>query len=161
MGGYLGISTKGHAQRKRNPTQSLDFVVQNDTILDVSTTVFLSDSNNKQGFICLLSDKINAKIRLTAKKYSGDADRFMVTTALEALELHKPVLLKADDTYVLVMAESQTSGLFLEREGGYITLINSDSGLSLRWLFRTWLSFMHSLVATPRQGFSLIHPTML
>ena len=135
MGGYLGISTKGHAQRKRNPTQSLNFIiiVQNDTILDVSATVFLSNSNNKQGFICLLSDKINAKIRLTAKKYSEDTDRFMVTTALEALELHKPVLLKADDTYVLVMAESQSSGLFLEREKGYITLINSASGLSLRW----------------------------
>ena len=135
MGGYLGISTKGHAQRKRNPTQSLDFIiiVQNDTILDVSATVFLSNSNNKQGFVCLLSDKINAKIKLTAKKYSEDADRFMVTTALEALELHKPVLLKTDDTYVLVMAESQSSGLFLEREKGYITLINSASGLSLRW----------------------------
>ena len=110
----IGITTKGHAQSKRNPTQNLDFVVQNDTILDVSATVFLSSPNNKQGFICLFSDKINAKTRLTAKKYSGDSDRFMVTTALEALELHKPVLLKADDTYMLVMAESQTSGLFLE-----------------------------------------------
>ena len=106
MGGYLGITTKGHAQCKRNPTQSLDFVVQNNTILDVSAAVFLSNPNNKQGFIFLLSDKINAKTRLTAKKYYGDADRFMVTTALEALELHRPVLLKADDTYVLVMVES-------------------------------------------------------
>ena len=43
MDGYLGISTKGHTQRKRNPTQSLDFVVQNDTVLDVSTIVFLSN----------------------------------------------------------------------------------------------------------------------
>ena len=114
MGGYLETTTKGHAQCKRNPTQSLDFVVQNDTIFDVSATVFLSNPN-KQGFICLLSDKINAKTRLTAKKYFGNADRFMVTTALEALEIHKPVLLNAVD--VLVMAESQTSGLFLEREG--------------------------------------------
>ena len=117
MEGYLEITTKGHAQRKRNPTQSLDFVVQNDTILDVSATVFLSNPNNKQGLMFLLSDKINAKTRLTAKKYSGDTDRFMVTTALEALELHHPVLLKADGTYmyVLVMVESHTSGLFLER----------------------------------------------
>ena len=119
MDGYLGITTKGHTQRKRNPTQSLDFVVQNDTILDVSVKVFLSNPNNKQGFIDLLSDKINAKTRLTAKKCIGDADRSMVTTALEALELHKPVILKTDDTDVLVMclAESQTSGLFLERGG--------------------------------------------
>ena len=119
MDGYLGITTKGHTQRKRNLTQSLDFVVQNDTILDVSANVFLSNPNNKQGFIDLLSDKINAKTRLTAKKCIGDADRSMVTTSLEALELHKPVILKADDTDVLVMclAESQTSGLFLERGG--------------------------------------------
>ena len=118
MGGYLGITTKGHAQRKRKPTHSLDFVVQNDTILDVSATVFLSNPRNKQGVICLPSDKMNAKTRLTAKKSSGDAYRFMVTTALEALELHKPVLLKADDTYVLLMVESQTSSLFLERGEG-------------------------------------------
>ena len=118
MGLYLGITAKGHAQRKRNPTQSLDFAVQNGTILDVSATVFLYNPNNKQGFICLLSDKMNAKTKITAKKSSGDADRFMLTTALEALELHKPVLLKADDTYVLVMVESQTSGLFLERGEG-------------------------------------------
>ena len=119
MDGYLGITTKGHTQRKRNPTQSLDFVVQNDNILDVSAKVFLSNPNNKQGFIDLLSDKINAKTRLTAKKCIGDADRSMVTTALEALELHKPVIIKADDTDVLVMclAESQTSGLFLESGG--------------------------------------------
>ena len=111
MGGYLGIATNGHTQHKRNPTQILDFVVQNDTILDVSAKVSLSNPNNKQGFIDLLSDKINAKTRLTAKKCIGDADRSMVTTALEALELHKPGILKADDTDVLVMclAESQTS----------------------------------------------------
>ena len=97
----------------------MNFVVQNDTTLDVSAKVSLSNPNNKQGFIDLLSDKINAKIRLTAKKCIGDADRSMVTAALEALELHKPVILKADDTDVLVMcfAESQTSGLFLERGG--------------------------------------------
>ena len=117
MDGYLGISTKGHTQRKHNPTQSLDFVVQNDTVHDVSAIVFLSNPSNKQGFLDLLSEKINARSRLTAKKYSGDADRSMATTALEAVELHKPVILKADDTDMLVMclAESQTSGLFLER----------------------------------------------
>ena len=111
MDGYQGIATNGHTQHKRNPTQSLDFVVQNDIILDVSAKVSLSNPNNKQGFIDLLSDKINAKTRLTAKKCIGDANRSMVTTALEALELHKPVILKADDTDVLVMclAESQTS----------------------------------------------------
>ena len=51
MDGYLGITTKGHTQRKRNLTQSLDFVVQNDAILDVSAKVFLSNPNNKQVFI--------------------------------------------------------------------------------------------------------------
>ena len=49
---YLGISTKGHTvtQRKRNPTQSLDFVIQNDTALDVSAMVFLSNHCNKYDF---------------------------------------------------------------------------------------------------------------
>ena len=48
----------------------------------------------------------------------------MVTTALETVELHKPVILKADDTDVLVMclAESQISGLFLERGGKMYTI---------------------------------------
>ena len=124
MDGYLGISTKGHTQRKRNPTQSLDFVVQNDTVLDVSAIVFLSNPSNKQGFVDFLSEKINTRSRLTAKKCSGDADRSMVTTALETVELHKPVILKADDTDVLVMclAESQTNGLFLERGGKVYTI---------------------------------------
>ena len=124
MDGYLGISAKGHTQRKRNPTQSLDFVVQNDTVLDVSAIVFLSNPSNKQGFVDLLSEKINARSRLTAKKCSGDVDRSMVTTARETVELHKPVILKADDTDMLVMclAESQTSGLFLERGGKVYTI---------------------------------------
>ena len=87
MDGYLGISTKGHTQRKRNPTQSLDFVVKNNIVLDVSAIVFLSNPSNKQGFVNLLSEKINARSRLTAKKFSGDADRSMVTTALETVEL--------------------------------------------------------------------------
>ena len=93
MDGYLGISTKGHMQRKCNPTQILDFVVQNDTVLDVSAIVFLFNPSNKQGFVDILSKKINARSRLTAKKCSGDADRSMVTTALETVELHKPVIL--------------------------------------------------------------------
>ena len=44
---YLGISTKGHMQRKRNPIQSLDFVIQNHTARDVSAMVFLSNHCNK------------------------------------------------------------------------------------------------------------------
>ena len=135
MHGYLEISTKGHTQRKRNPTPSLDFVVQNDTVLDVSAIVFLSNPNNKQGFVDILSEKTNARSRLTAKKCSGDADRSMVTTALETVELYKPVIIKADDTDVLVMclAESQTSGLFLERGGRCIPFSNSAPGLNVHW----------------------------
>ena len=134
MDGYLGISTKGHTQRKRNPTPSLDFVVQNDTVLDVSAIVLLSNPSNKQGFVDL-SEKTNARSRLTAKKCSGDADRSMVTIALETVELYKPVIIKADDTDVLVMclAESQTSGLFLERGGRCIPLSNSAPGLNVHW----------------------------
>ena len=135
MDGYLGISTKRHTQRKRNPAPSLDFVVQNDTVLDVSAIVFLSNPSNKQGFVGRLSEKINARSRLTAKKCSGDEDRSMVTTALETVELYKPVIIKADDTDVLVMclAESQTSGLFLEKGGRCIPLSNSAPGLNVHW----------------------------
>ena len=53
--------------------------------------------------INLLSDKVNAKPRLTAKKSSDVANRFIVTTALDALDFHKPVLVKADNTDVLAM----------------------------------------------------------
>ena len=117
--GYEEETPKGYIQRQRNPTKTLDFVVQDGTVLDLEATVFLTNPSNKQGFINLLSDKINAKPRLTAKKCTGDADRPIVETALETLKLHKPVLLKADDTDVLVMclAESQTTGLYLKRGG--------------------------------------------
>ena len=70
--GYLGLTTKGHVQRQRNSTKTLDFVVNDGTVLDLPT--------NRQGFINLLNDKINAKPRLTAKECSDDANRLIVTT---------------------------------------------------------------------------------
>ena len=56
--------------------------------------MFLTNPSNKQGFINLLSDRINAKPRLTAKKCTGDADRPIVETALEKLKQHNPVVIK-------------------------------------------------------------------
>ena len=141
MGGYLGISTKGHAQRKLNPTQSLDFVVQNDTILDVSATVFLSNPNNKQGFICLLSDKINAKTRLTAKKYSGDADRFMVTTALEGFPTFLPTafLTTAPPSRTLTLTLTQTLTLTLTLTMTIaLTMTVLTFWLEMRWSEMKW-----------------------
>ena len=67
--------------------------------------------------INLLSDKVNAKPRLTAKKSSDVANRFIVTTVLDALDFHRPVLVKADNTDVLAMCliTSGTKDLFLKR----------------------------------------------
>ena len=63
-----------------------------------------------------MDEKINAKLRLTAIKCPGDAGRSIVETALEALKLHRLVIIKSDDTDVLVMclAATDTRGLFLK-----------------------------------------------
>ena len=104
-------------ERHRNSTKTPDFVVNDGTVLDLPAKVFLTNPTNKQGFINLLSDKINAKSRLTAKKCSDDANKFIVTTALDALDFHKPIIEKADNTDVLAMClfASGTKDLFLER----------------------------------------------
>ena len=57
---YAEVTTKVHIQRQGNPCQTLDIIVHDDTVLDVSNPV------NKQGFIDLLDEKMNAKPRLTA-----------------------------------------------------------------------------------------------
>ena len=103
-------------ERHRNSTKTPDFVVSDGTVLDLPAKMFLTNPTNKQGFINLLSDKINAKSRLTAK-CSDDANRFIVTTALDALDFHKPIIAKADNTDVLAMCliASGTKGLFPER----------------------------------------------
>ena len=116
--GYLGLQRKAmyNDERHRNSTKTLDFVVNDETVLDLPAKVFLTNPTNEQVFINLLSDKINAKLRLTAK-CSDDANRLIVTTALDALEFHKPVIVKADNTDVLAMCliTSGTKGLFLKR----------------------------------------------
>ena len=118
--GYLGLQRKAmyNDEQHRNSTKTLDFVVNDETVLDLPAKVFLTNPTNEQVFINLLSDKINAKLRLTAK-CSDDANRLIVTTALDALEFHKPVILivKADNTDVLAMCliTSGTKGLFLKR----------------------------------------------
>ena len=43
--GYLGITIKDHVQRQRNSTMTLDFVVNDGTVLDLPT--------NRPGFINL------------------------------------------------------------------------------------------------------------
>ena len=104
-------------ERHRNSTKALDFVVNDGAVLDLPAKVFLTNPTNRQGFINLLSDKINAKPRLTAKKSSDDANRLIVTTALDAFDFHKPVIVKTDNTDVLAMCliASGTKGLFLKR----------------------------------------------
>ena len=117
--GYLGLQRKVmyNDERHRNSIKTLDFVVNDGTVLDLPVKVFLTNTRNKQGFINLLSDKINTKPRLTAKKCSDDANRFIVTTALDALHFHKPVIVKADNTDVLAMCliALGAKGLFLKR----------------------------------------------
>ena len=114
--GYLGLQLKAmyNDERHRNSTKTLDFVVNDETVLDLPAKV--TNPTNEKGFINLLSDKINAKPRLTAKKCSDDANRLIVTTALDALDFHKPVIVKANNTDVLAMCLiSGTKGLLLKR----------------------------------------------
>ena len=116
---YVGLQRNAmyNDERHRNSTKTPDFVVNDGTVLDLPAKVFLTNPTNKQGFINLLSEKINAKSRLTAKRCSDDANRFIVITALDALDFHKPIIVKADTTDVLAMCliASGTKGLFLER----------------------------------------------
>ena len=81
--GYSGLQRKAmyNNERHRNSTKTVDFAVNDGTVLDLPAKVFLTNPTNKQGFINLLSDKINAEPRLTAKKCSDDTNRFIVTTA--------------------------------------------------------------------------------
>ena len=137
--GYLGLQRKAmyNDERHRNSIKTLDIVANDGTVLDLPAKVFLTNPTNKQGFINLLSDKINTKPRLTAKKCSDDANTFIVTTALDALDFHKPVIVKADSTDVLAMCliASGTKGLFLTMyERNFIILKYSYQLLSLRWL---------------------------
>ena len=73
LDGYEEEAPKGYIQRQKNPPRTLDFVVQDGTVLDLEATPFLTNPRNKQGFINLLSDKIYAKPRLTAKRCTDDA----------------------------------------------------------------------------------------
>ena len=115
---YTEVTTKVHIQRRRNLCQILDILVHKNTFLDVSAKIFLSNPANKQCFIVVSDEKINAKPTLTwtAIKCLGYADRSIVETTLEALKLHKPVIIKSDHTDVLVMclAATDTRGLFLK-----------------------------------------------
>ena len=117
--GYLGLQRKAmyNNELHRNSTKTRNFVMNEGTVLDLPAKVFLTNPRNKQRFINLLSDKINTKPRLTAKKCSDDTNRFIVTTALDALDFRKTVIVKADNTDVLAMCliESGTKGLFLKR----------------------------------------------
>ena len=62
LDGYTEVTTKVHIQRQRNPCQTLDNVVHDNTVLDFLAKIFLSNPGpaNKQGFIDLLDEKINA-----------------------------------------------------------------------------------------------------
>ena len=119
LDGYRGIKTKGHKQSQRGPVRSLD-IVRRETVLEISVIVFFSNLDYKQAFIDLIGDTINSTLRLSARKSSGDADRSIVSTAVEALQFQKPVLIKADDTDVLVLCLSERSlsertALYLKR----------------------------------------------
>ena len=51
--GYLGLQRKAmyNDERHQNSTKTLDFVVNDGTVLDLPAKVFLTNPTNKQGFI--------------------------------------------------------------------------------------------------------------
>ena len=85
-------------------------------------TCFLSNPINKQGFINLLCDTITSApscSKIELRQCEADADTEIVSTAVEHLHSNKPVLLKADDTDILVLClhQERSNGLYLERCG--------------------------------------------
>ena len=159
MDGYREITTKSYTQRKRNPTCSLEVAVQRSTVLDVSPTVFLSNSGNKQSFVDLLSDKINLTPRLRAVKHTADADCMIVTTALDTLKRHKPVLIRSDDTDVLVLCltAAETQGLFLKRG---CKVYNSEKfQAALGPLMKTNLLVLHGFFGNDTVSSFYSHPS--
>ena len=100
--GYRCITTKEHKQRQRNPVRHPDYVVTREAKLDIPRDVFLSNPDSKQSFLDLLADATSTP-RLSVTKCPGDADRTIVTTAVDALQFHQLVIVKADGTDVLVL----------------------------------------------------------
>ena len=93
---YRGITTKGHKQRQRSPFRSPDYVVTREAKLDIPGNVFLSNPGNKQSFLDILADAISSTPRVSATKCPGDADRTIITTAVDALQFHQPVIVRSD-----------------------------------------------------------------
>ena len=83
--GYHDITAKGHRQRQRNKVQYPDYVVTREAKLDIPGNMFLSNPGNKQSFLDLLAEAISSTPRLSATKCPGNADRTIVTTAVDAL----------------------------------------------------------------------------
>ena len=101
--GYTQVSsTKDIAHLRRNK----GFVgpVVHFTSSTINTTKkeqFLSNHSNKQAFINLLGEKLLSKGYIV-KHASGDADRLIVTVALESAA-EKPTIVVGDDTDLLVL----------------------------------------------------------
>ena len=159
---YLGLQRKAmyNDERHQNSTKTLDFVVNDGTVLDLPAKLFLTNPTNKQGFINLLSDKINTKPRLTAKECSDDANRFIVATALDALDVHKLVIVKADNTDVLAMCliASETERPVSEEERNFTILKYSYQRLIL-FLVRYNLLVLHGFFGNDCTSAFFNHPS--
>ena len=119
---YLQNTPKDHTHKKRVPVRALGMSIRPELCLDIKADMFLSNPINKQGFIDLLCDTITSApscSKIELRQCEADADTEIVSTAVEHLHSNKPVLLKADDTDILVLCLHQecSSGLYLERCG--------------------------------------------
>ena len=63
----------------------------------------MSNANNKQGFLDLLADKLDATPKFTAKICPADADLPIVEAAIDAAQSHDQVVVTSEDTDVLVL----------------------------------------------------------
>ena len=118
--GYLQNTPKDHTHKKRVPLRALGMPIRPELRLDIKADMFLSNPINKQWFIDLLCNTITSApscSKIELRQCEADADTEIVSTAVEHLHLNKPVLLKADDTDILVLCFQQecSSGLYLER----------------------------------------------
>ena len=87
--GYLTMSTKDHTQVWRNAVISLQISLNGSATLDDTPENFLSNIKNKQVFIDFLCGKIHTSApsgRLANVQCIADADRSIVTTALDLLQ---------------------------------------------------------------------------
>ena len=98
--GY-GSSTKDHCHSKRSPFSGLQIDFHKDTVLQCKKDLFLSNSDNKQRFVCMLGEFLEG-CGCTVSFSRDDADVDIVEKGIQLVQEFNTVIV-GDDTNLLVM----------------------------------------------------------